>query len=127
MQGICCWRVQKSNAQGYSKVLYCLRASRRGILRLRLIRHPSEGWDPSCAVRATALVGFRLDPGLRRGDGEKGPLASRHRTLTMRRSEEHTSELQSLMRSSYAVVCLKKTNNKLTKESTKYRTNTIIP
>src|SRR3546814_3367942 len=27
------------------------------------------------------------------------------------RSEEHTSELQSLMRISYAVVCLKKTNN----------------
>src|SRR3546814_5344653 len=28
--------------------------------------------------------------------------------LTRRRSEEHTSELQSLMRSSYAVFCLKK-------------------
>src|SRR3546814_5480524 len=27
------------------------------------------------------------------------------------RSEEHTSELQSLMRTSYAVFCLKKTNN----------------
>src|SRR3546814_9238958 len=29
------------------------------------------------------------------------------------RSEEHTSELQSLMRNSYAVFCLKKTNKKL--------------
>src|SRR3546814_8432700 len=29
-----------------------------------------------------------------------------------RRSEEHTSELQSLMRISYAVFCLKKTNTK---------------
>src|SRR3546814_2067782 len=29
-----------------------------------------------------------------------------------RRSEEHTSELQSLMRSSYAVFCLQKKNNK---------------
>src|SRR3546814_3929997 len=28
-------------------------------------------------------------------------------TMTMTRSEEHTSELQSLMRSSYAVFCLK--------------------
>src|SRR3546814_6305694 len=28
-----------------------------------------------------------------------------------RRSEEHTSELQSLMRTSYAVFCLKKKNN----------------
>src|SRR3546814_2990022 len=29
------------------------------------------------------------------------------------RSEEHTSELQSLMRSTYAVFCLKKKNNKI--------------
>src|SRR3546814_7587223 len=40
----------------------------------------------------------------------------RPRTVTMisrrfRRSEEHTSELQSLMRISYAVFCLKKKNN----------------
>src|SRR3546814_6890304 len=32
------------------------------------------------------------------------------------RSEEHTSELQSLMRISYAVFCLKKKNNTTTKE-----------
>src|SRR3546814_1873507 len=31
--------------------------------------------------------------------------------LPLRRSEEHTSELQSRMRISYAVFCLKKTNN----------------
>src|SRR3546814_8781083 len=31
---------------------------------------------------------------------------------TLRRSEEHTSELQSLMRISYAVFCLKKKTNK---------------
>src|SRR3546814_6579024 len=31
------------------------------------------------------------------------------------RSEEHTSELQSLMRTSYAVFCLKKKKNKTTK------------
>src|SRR3546814_6620605 len=31
------------------------------------------------------------------------------------RSEEHTSELQSLMRISYAVFCLKKKNNKTSK------------
>src|SRR3546814_7828387 len=33
--------------------------------------------------------------------------------FTARRSEEHTSELQSLMRISYAVFCLKKKNNKV--------------
>src|SRR3546814_9184478 len=33
------------------------------------------------------------------------------------RSEEHTSELQSLMRISYAVFCLKKKKNKTTKQA----------
>src|SRR3546814_2419577 len=33
------------------------------------------------------------------------------RPLRLRRSEEHTSELQSLMRISYAVFCLKKKNH----------------
>src|SRR3546814_4557262 len=36
----------------------------------------------------------------------------RPRILTLSRSEEHTSELQSLMRTSYAVFCLKKKNIK---------------
>src|SRR3546814_2224981 len=35
-----------------------------------------------------------------------------------KRSEEHTSELQSLMRTSYAVFCLKKTNSKKTRGNT---------
>src|SRR3546814_4690964 len=38
------------------------------------------------------------------------------RTAGMR-SEEHTSELQSLMRNSYAVFCLKKKKNKIPKYS----------
>src|SRR3546814_10254045 len=40
--------------------------------------------------------------------------ADRHRTFPCDecRSEEHTSELQSLMRISYAVFCLKKTKNR---------------
>src|SRR3546814_10435923 len=37
------------------------------------------------------------------------------------RSEEHTSELQSLMRISYAVFCLKKKKNIRTKENTTYQ------
>src|SRR3546814_2550140 len=51
-----------------------------------------------------------MDVGLHGGTGsavdKSGILARRGR----RRSEEHTSELQSLMRISYAVFCLKKTN-----------------
>src|SRR3546814_8916384 len=34
-----------------------------------------------------------------------------HQLAALARSEEHTSELQSLMRISYAVFCLKKKNN----------------
>src|SRR3546814_10777097 len=49
------------------------------------------------------------------------------RTLTtaMMRSEEHTSELQSLMRSSYAVFCLKtkKTENNISTTTTDNRDN----
>src|SRR3546814_6555158 len=40
------------------------------------------------------------------------------------RSEEHTSELQSLMRISYAVFCLKKKKKKL--QNTKLHSNTTI-
>src|SRR3546814_2321107 len=36
---------------------------------------------------------------------------TRKRSVVIARSEEHTSELQSLMRISYAVFCLKKKNN----------------
>src|SRR3546814_9708622 len=40
------------------------------------------------------------------------------------RSEEHTSELQSLMRTSYAVFCLKKKKNKHTKNKPTQKTQT---
>src|SRR3546814_1058285 len=40
--------------------------------------------------------------------------AEQQEVLLRQRSEEHTSELQSLMRISYAVFCLKKKNNKKT-------------
>src|SRR3546814_10036331 len=39
------------------------------------------------------------------------------------RSEEHTSELQSLMRISYAVFCLKKKNKNIHHRHTKYNRN----
>src|SRR3546814_2097229 len=41
-----------------------------------------------------------------------GLALSRRRITLSTRSEEHTSELQSLMRISYAIFCLKKKNNK---------------
>src|SRR3546814_7373102 len=46
-------------------------------------------------------------------EGNAHPPSCRHMPYAHgRRSEEHTSELQSLMRISYAVFCLKKTNLK---------------
>src|SRR3546814_6644222 len=41
-------------------------------------------------------------------DGRSAPGEDRERLLQRQRSEEHTSELPSLMRISYAVLCLKK-------------------
>src|SRR3546814_6945271 len=51
--------------------------------------------------------GVRKAPGWPPGAGR--PSARGHRAPPPRRSEEHTSELQSLMRISYAVFCLTKT------------------
>src|SRR3546814_10278611 len=46
--------------------------------------------------------------------------ASRHLAGVGQRSEEHTSELQSLLRISYAVFCLKKKTNKPTHNKHKH-------
>src|SRR3546814_9719407 len=59
------------------------------------------------------------------------PRGSALRRSTTSRSEEHTSELKSLMRNSYAVFCLKKqnTNKKLKQQYSqhpKYLTSNLI-
>src|SRR3546814_2346495 len=51
-------------------------------------------------------------------------LAAHRAVHRLDRSEEHTSELQSLMRISYAVFCLKKKNNKQHNATTKRTNNT---
>src|SRR3546814_6866894 len=48
----------------------------------------------------------------RRIGARQRPLQARDRRAAGTRSEEHTSELQSLMRTSYAVFCLKKKKTK---------------
>src|SRR3546814_9185755 len=60
----------------------------------------------------------RVPEGVRRSprqipqkDAIVAAIGNRHQ-ITQRRSEEHTSELQSLMRISYAVFCLKKKKKK---------------
>src|SRR3546814_8052142 len=59
-------------------------------------------------------LGITLDKSLSRTDWARRPLKDAELAY---RSEEHTSELQSLMRISYAVFCLKK---KITKETTQH-------
>src|SRR3546814_1833052 len=64
------------------------------------------------AGRSRAAARLRLYPAHPRRDGRPAPVAAvAGRGL---RSEEHTSELQSLMRISYAVFCLKKKKKKQT-------------
>src|SRR3546814_4887255 len=70
-----------------------------------------------CASRSVEEIAF--DPG-----GWEFPvddLSRRQRSSHDSRSEEHTSELQSLMRISYAVFCLKKKT-----KQTKTKNNLII-
>src|SRR3546814_4524415 len=63
--------------------------------------------------RGRRLAALLVDPD-RPEAGDIRPIAGRHlaqrglRARQVARSEEHTSELQSLMRTSYAVFCLKK-------------------
>src|SRR3546814_2693362 len=67
---------------------------------------------------ASGIIGADEIQAVGRGvEPQRGPIARRERggdivgrplPLTDERSEEHTSELQSLMRNSYAVFCLKK-------------------
>src|SRR3546814_9536210 len=64
--------------------------------------------DPVAALDAISLDQPRRHLA-RRGPG---PHPKAGKTLSRRRSEEHTSELQSLMRISYAVFCLKKKKKK---------------
>src|SRR3546814_3050674 len=69
-------------------------------------REQHEGVERGCqdlealvAKGALIVGGLRSDPNGHQRDGQRGDIG---------RSEEHTSELQSLMRISYAVFCLKK-------------------
>src|SRR3546814_7744506 len=60
---------------------------------------------PSAAVSSALAVGASM-----RSSTKSQPVGCVSRSSLKVRSEEHTSELQSLMRISYAVLCLKKNN-----------------
>src|SRR3546814_1148815 len=90
------WRpVRRPRRQGAQ------RKGGRGTARMGRPRRP-YGCPAADALRRAAAA-RRHSPG---GDRKAQPAARRRA-----RSEEHTSELQSLMRISYAVFCLKKKTN----------------
>src|SRR3546814_7150706 len=73
-------------------------------------RGSTASWWPTspsrCATPASAARCGRRSPGVVSGSSSSSPPG--------RRSEEHKSELQSLMRTSYAVFLMKKQKEKLT-------------
>src|SRR3546814_3422852 len=77
--------------------------------------HPPGESDPPPRHGPRPSVSARR---IMRGTTRQGP-SNRERAAAAR-SEEHTSELQSLMRISYAVFCLKKQKNKNIKSTSTY-------
>src|SRR3546814_1207956 len=92
-----------------SRLPYWRRRNGRPHPPLRLGCYPawrSRRMAAIAAFRAQYLPAFQLSDRHLLGAGAAPP-----------RSEEHTSELQSLMRSSYSVFCLKKKNNRTQTQS----------
>src|SRR3546814_1454078 len=74
---------------------------------LQRLLHPLSGTE--LAISAVCVGDGDRDPrGCSQGCPRGVPGELRHEPSVCTRSEEHTSELQSLMRISYAVFCLKK-------------------
>src|SRR3546814_1522932 len=100
-----------------------------------MIQRPPRSTRPDTLFPYTAL--FR-SPGSRQpewclqpaaqpwADGVAGADRAQHRASPWR-SEEHTSELQSLMRTSYAVFCLKKKHRTTHPAITNFENNPPIP
>src|SRR3546814_3098048 len=74
--------------------------------------HPADRQDARAAVGGGGDHADRRSRALTLVRFADISLSRRRERGGTRRSEEHTSELQSLMRISYAVFCLKKKNNK---------------
>src|SRR3546814_8672092 len=80
-------------------------AARKG--QVRLLLHASDAGEDGRKKLAQAWRVGEDDE----GSGREGLVLPVDRGTLSMRSEEHTSELQSLMRISYAVFCLQKKNN----------------
>src|SRR3546814_10228719 len=101
------FRISQNVGEGFDAVVF--RFSGRGLVEhredrvRRLVRRAGSG---TIDERQKMLV----DEHALRKDARLVGLVQPAREIRLERSEEHTSELQSLMRISYAVFCLKKKN-----------------
>src|SRR3546814_2668788 len=94
-----------------------IEASIANVSRRRLSRRRGSP-EPNDRIQPGRRAGrpehrLRFQPDYRAARPGSRPQASRHVHRRRPRSEEHTSELQSLMRISYAVFCLKKKNTEV--------------
>src|SRR3546814_1152544 len=86
-------------------IYFALYTCNAALLWLSFVAHLSK-------TREIALTQTKLDLAI-----------AEARSAQAERSEEHTSELQSLMRISYAVFCLKKTTTKYKQNETNHERN----
>src|SRR3546814_3239451 len=77
----------------------------------RRSRSTMTEFTPLAAATAARLIEIVVFPSPGRGEVTTTVCTPCSAIVASERSEEHTSELQSLMRSSYDVFCLKKTKN----------------
>src|SRR3546814_4671855 len=92
-------------------------AVRRDPGRTAWLAHVEMAVEKTRRVRAYGLTCRRGNPSAAAEQQQRRQQAGNHqRGKQQPRSEEHTSELQSLMRISYAVFCLKKKNTQTTKK-----------
>src|SRR3546814_4552100 len=98
------------------------RSTRTGTLfpYTTLVRSPARARAAHGRRRGRRRAG-RAAPGVGGAAGGRGRV--HRRPAGQARSEEHTSELQSLMRISYAVFCLKKKNNIINATNTRPNTS----
>src|SRR3546814_1796682 len=87
-----------------------------------------SGWPASNATAARTSMGKAPDQGKVAIENSASGVAPTHggrRPRAYNRSEEHTSELQSLMRISYAVFCLKKKKRRQISNTVKKNTEAL--
>src|SRR3546814_8190796 len=101
----CCVRDRQRWRRSPTRVCACpsWRLSRRGRPRIPVASRERTARPPEGGERNDDPLGERRDTGS-------------DQRQRWHRSEEHTSELQSLMRTSYAVFCLKKKNTDKTQQ-----------